>query len=429
MTAFSLVNPGALAKAVKVRFREGKNGRQVLEFNVFLAPKDIWTGAVVPTGDGAKFITTDRSCTVPAIPLDGLPFGNGAYTGTTTVSTGNDGGGSGLDRTREGYFEMMQLGSLSDATQAGWVKHGAGGAAPANCAAIVATNDTLALAAGGNDLFGGGSIINVGSGVDYSYDASAFADFLAPSATLATVLGNEVPNLSSGSPISTVYRAGSKEAVTSNWLTSVDALSATIMHDNIMNEFVLDNATLSGTDWVVTFPTKRYYLQTKNSDNTNINLLPGATGSPVNGATFLPFQRTFWNGACDDITPTFWDREEFQNTTSTVDFSVGNTPKPLLCWTTNVDSFNVARVLGSLLWRNENVGTRQNGWLQLGFRAGARLISLGGSGETDGVAHTYNGLPTIGFAVQSFTNQNAAPGVMATYGGNFYQRTSTLIKP
>jgi hypothetical protein len=27
-----------------------------------------------------------------------------------------------------------------------------------------------------------------------------------------------------------------------------------------MNEFVLDAGTKSGTDWVVTFPTKRYYV-------------------------------------------------------------------------------------------------------------------------------------------------------------------------
>jgi len=433
VTAFSVVNTGVSAKAVKVRFREGKNSREVLDFNLYLSPKDVWTGAVVATTDGAKLITTDKSCTVPAIPAAGVDFRNAAYTGATGVSTGNDGAGAGLDRTREGYFEMIQLGSLSNTTQAGWVTHGAGGAAPANCAAIIAANNTVSLAAGGNELFGGGSIIGVASGVDYTYDASAFADFLVPPVTtLTTILGNESPNFTNGSAISTVYRAGgsgSADAVTSNWTNGVDAISATIMHNNLMNEYVLDSTTLSGTDWVVNFPTKRYYVQTKNTDISGITLLAGASGGPVNGVTALPFQRTFWNGACDDVTPTFWDREEFQNT-STVDFSPATTPTASLCWEANVVTFNNSKVLGSAVSSNVNVGTRQNGWMNLGFRAAAQLVSVGGLGETPTtVPHTYNGLPTIGFAVQSFVNQNAAPGVLATYGGNFYNKTSTLITP
>jgi len=37
-TLFSIVNPhGSPAKAVKVRFFEGRNGRRVLEFNLYLA--------------------------------------------------------------------------------------------------------------------------------------------------------------------------------------------------------------------------------------------------------------------------------------------------------------------------------------------------------------------------------------------------------
>ncbi len=34
------------AKAVKVRFLEGKNSREVLDFNLFLSKHDVWTAAI-----------------------------------------------------------------------------------------------------------------------------------------------------------------------------------------------------------------------------------------------------------------------------------------------------------------------------------------------------------------------------------------------
>ena len=71
----SVVNSTASVKAVKVRFLEGKNSREVLDFNLFLSPKDVWTAGIVPMGavsgtpaPGAGIITADKSCTLPADP-------------------------------------------------------------------------------------------------------------------------------------------------------------------------------------------------------------------------------------------------------------------------------------------------------------------------------------------------------------------------
>ena len=44
----SVVNSTASVKAVKVRFLEGKNSREVLDFNLFLSPKDVWTAGYRP---------------------------------------------------------------------------------------------------------------------------------------------------------------------------------------------------------------------------------------------------------------------------------------------------------------------------------------------------------------------------------------------
>ncbi len=66
----SVVNSTASSKAVKVRFLEGKNSQEVLDFNLFLSPKDVWTAAVLPAGVGAGVATFDKSCTVPKVSSD-----------------------------------------------------------------------------------------------------------------------------------------------------------------------------------------------------------------------------------------------------------------------------------------------------------------------------------------------------------------------
>src|SRR5262245_33464789 len=104
----SVVNSTASAKAVKVRFLEGKNSREVLDFNLYLSPKDVWTAAVIPTANGAGIFTADKSCTTPKVSDSAATpseFVNFAY----TASSGDDADTS-LDRTREGYVEIIEMG-------------------------------------------------------------------------------------------------------------------------------------------------------------------------------------------------------------------------------------------------------------------------------------------------------------------------------
>src|SRR5687768_14269717 len=111
-TLLSVVNTTNRAKAVKVRFLEGRNSREVLDFNLYLSPFDVWTAAVFQlSGTGeANLLTRDTSCTVPAIRTNTslpqtaggdryVPFRNFAYTGGNA-----DNGPTSLTRTREGYF-------------------------------------------------------------------------------------------------------------------------------------------------------------------------------------------------------------------------------------------------------------------------------------------------------------------------------------
>src|SRR5678810_1169910 len=63
-TLVSVINTTAHGKALKVRFREGYDGREVAGFNVYLGPYDSWVGAIYDTsadGTGAVSYTHLRA--------------------------------------------------------------------------------------------------------------------------------------------------------------------------------------------------------------------------------------------------------------------------------------------------------------------------------------------------------------------------------
>lgn len=418
-TYVSVVNTTGSAKAVKVRFTEGRNSREVLDFNLYLSARDTWTGAVVATTDGAKLITADKSCTYPAIPAAGQNFVNYAYTGSTVVpgivDSGGDGAGSGLDRTREGYFEIIEMGVITNATVAAAVTHSSG--VPADCSVVQSASMTMNT--GGTNpvsqptggLAGTASLLNVANGTDFGYDPVALADF--SSANIWFAAGDIRPDMRSALPTSSrVFKAGT--VITTNWAGStgnaaVNAVSAVLMHDNVINEYVLDTATMSGTDWVITMPTKRYYV-------------------PVDGNTetaIAPFTQEFKaTGACEVVAINYWDREE-QTVSTTVDFSPPppGAPASSLCWETTVVTFNNSNVLGSSNSVNIPVDF-ENGWARLAFAQ--TYVSAAATGNSPAGAHTYVGLPVVGFMVQDFVNGNVG-GVLSNYGGNFNHKMTTLI--
>lgn len=62
-TALHITNTTDEFKAVKVRFRRFTDSADVLNFNLYLSPQDMWTGAVVADDNGQpKLISADSSC-------------------------------------------------------------------------------------------------------------------------------------------------------------------------------------------------------------------------------------------------------------------------------------------------------------------------------------------------------------------------------
>jgi hypothetical protein len=432
-TLLSVVNSTASAKAVKVRFLEGKNSREVLDFNLYLSAKDVWVAAVVPTATGAGIYTPDKSCTQPTVsssPSSPTPFVNFAYTGSAA-----DGADASLDRTREGYIEIIEMGDIyTGSVTYDAITHVAG---VPDCAPLSsASADTVA---GSGGLFGTSALINVFSGDAYGVDAIALDGFSTTPLWFAP--GSILPNLANVNPKISVVTNKNTTYVT-DWAATtnpIDAVSAVFMHNAVHNEFVLDTVVQGKTDWVVTMPTKYSYI---------------ATG-PGNNAGRL-FQRNFNgnSGSCDDVVLTSYDREE-RTVSSPGTFSP---PPPTvtdaICWEANVITLNGGNILGS---KNlQNIPTSfQNGWAAVAFpligTAGsptAKHVLYGGASTTATItgttiatgtlaATTFAGLPVVGFAVQSYNNgvlsvQAGASGalslVQSNYGVNFNHKTTRVIQ-
>lgn len=438
-TYISIANTTASAKAVKVRFLEGKNSREVLDFNLYLSANDMWTGAVLATATGAKLVTTDTSCTpLPVVSATGVSpvvrgadFVNFAYAGTNTEmaagapvdpTTGNIGDfeATSLDRTREGYFEIVEMGTIIGGTALETaVTHVSG--TPANCTvanALTAAGAAAALTEPTGGLIGSASLMNVVNGTDANYDAIALSAF--SNLRIWDVSGSFAPDLTFANPkSSTVFKNGAP--VTSAWArvggSPADPVTAVLMHDQLLNEFVLDVATLSNTDWVVTMPTKRHYVG-----------VDGGTLNPLYAA-ITPFTSRFYTGgACEAVSLTYYNREEGTPTGSTPLLS----PLPpgvqgdALCWESTVLSFNnsgatstASDILGSTNFVSKAINSSyNNGWMRMSFNGASNNM-------TDGI-YTYTGLPAVGFMVQDFVNGNVG-GVLSNYGGAFSHKYRTNI--
>ncbi len=424
----SVVNSTASAKVVKVRFLEGKNSREVLDFNLYLSPKDVWTTAIIPTSDGAGIFTADKSCTTPTVSNSSsspTAFVNFAYVGDT--------GGDSLDRTREGYAEIIEMGDVIGSTAVA-VTH-VNGVPPCTASALadsVAQSNTVP---GSGGLFGSITLINVLKGEDFGVDPTVLDGFSSVARWFPP--GDVKPTLADVNPKTSVVVAGSNVYIT-DWTTSgnnVDPVSAVLMHNNVYNEYVLDPNTKSATDWVVTFPTKREYV---------------FVGT---GLAQKLFEKNFQNGSCDAVALTIYDREERSEIVQG-----GFSPPPptvfdSICWEANVISYlypkSSAAPAASTVFGSKNFSAirtdYQAGWVNLNFQSSnvtsGRHKLVGGAStvfntKTGGVigllTTTFNGLPVVGFSAITFVNDvlTVGPGaqIQSNYGGNFNHKLTTSVQ-
>ena len=102
-TFIGVANTTGEVKVLKVRFREGVESEDVLDFQVWLSPFDHWTAVMFQVGGKVNVSTSDTSCTVPSLA-------SGANLVTNRVSslyTGNV-----LDRMSEGHIEIFEMATV-----------------------------------------------------------------------------------------------------------------------------------------------------------------------------------------------------------------------------------------------------------------------------------------------------------------------------
>ena len=496
-TLISIVNTTDRGKAVKIRFIEALNSREVLDFNIYMSPFDVWTAAVTAdAGGGAKMITADTTCTVPYFFGDrpaGAAFGeqrfldfqyNAAAVPALNFAGTIDGGPSGIERTKSGYIEVIEMGTFveqpesagGEGSVAFWAKHNASGV-PNNCDAIVDlwreaapganptpgqlgywlgrdTNgnpvnsdstwgfDTDIGASGG--LFGAASIVNVAQGTMFSYNATAIDGFYNVGTTDHTDPGDLFPNLASNNnQQSIVFDNGALQVIDWNAPGTPLALNATLTLAELMNEYIMDSALGARTEWVLTFPTKGFHVDAAPGGNSLVE--PGDDAIP-------PFSE-IWTVArprsCDELSFRFWDREELEPTAPPGQpggVIVSPPPPPTapptvptfqLCRESNVVRLvndgsepDATEILGEplrgapfelLSYTNLSLPEQfSSGWLRFDFTSRESLEGTAVIGNSTGVL----GLPVIGFGVTTIQNGDLGSGVRANYGGTFQHRGS-----
>lgn len=450
-TYINIINSDSvLGKAVKVRFIEGKASREVLDFNLYLSPNDMWAGAITRNAAGEPILRTwDNSCTAPEIltPAGASTSVSGATREAAFVNfdyTGDAVKDNSLTRAMEGYVEIIQMADLTSGTKTvggsnidtfAASKHAATGI-PANCALIRTgwLNGSYSTVTDGmtapttSTLSGYGTLLNPLEGTDVTMDAVALAAFTATA--IHNAPGSIQPDLGAVNPQISDVLYGSNEYNT-NWtagiiagLTPAVPVSAVLMRNQVINEYAVAAApTGLGSDWEVTLPTKRKHTEA-----------PVGFRAPFSNA--LALTSTGW---CELITLTAYDREE-QITAAGLIFSP---PPPAgqnsLCWEANVISIanagTTSNVLGSLNVRQTLTVPYSAGWLRMAFTQASQVIPaaiigantivtpLGGAPAAP-AALSYYGLPVLGAMFQSFVNT----GTVINYGGTSTHRYSRDIR-
>jgi hypothetical protein len=111
-------------------------------------------------------------------------------------------------------------------------------------------------------LFGGAAVVNVANGTMFSYDALAIQGYDKSEARRHNEPGTIHPSLNDGSEQDAwvFFGVPQNKATKLSYNRPVDAISAIFMHENIMNEYTLETIAGASTEWIVTMPTKSFYV-------------------------------------------------------------------------------------------------------------------------------------------------------------------------
>ncbi|SDZ74123.1 hypothetical protein SAMN05660964_00079 [Thiothrix caldifontis] len=439
VTNINLVNSTDQTKAVKIRFREGKTSHDVLDFNIYMSPEDVWTGTVKNGQDASGnwtgvLSTTDRTCTLPALAscddgkcLAEQPFnGHNIYQGVTGADT------------KEGYVEVIEMGVVDDITVKQGVLHNNG--KPNNCKTVEEawTKGTFTqgegasakgLSAPTGGLFGSSAVINIAKGSAFALDPIAIDNY---STQAQHYLSHDpenflLPSLASGnvasSSIMVRNASGEGEMVVTDWNVQADAcledkdeltprcgtnpypIAHVLLAPHVMNEYFVDptDGYDGHTDWVITFPMKKHGIH----QDVVANFENGIFDREETKAGFSKPNSGF------GFSPVLPGKKP--------DSSTLNREVNVISFKSTDPSYDDSRtVLSSYAKQSVTTGAFVSGWARLGFtgydlKAGFKAAQAYGStaGTYNADSNIYKGVPAVGSA---FLEGNISENPNARFG-------------
>ncbi len=399
-TYMHVVNNTSDQKAVKMRFMEGVNSAVVLEFNVYLGPYDVFPVALaVNDFGGTSVITNDATCTVPALGTSNSP-----YDGTQTeLESGavlrsqpfvpylfeNDESGD-ISRTLIGHAEVIEMGVVSDTVDVADCKVVRDLWSSGAWASNTATNVTSP--AGG--LSGSSLFIVPSLAYSMNVPVTAVDGWAKANTNYHKSPGVLSPDLNDG--VSTARVNDLVLDYTSKTNGSVLATSALLASKRINNEVQTEDAIAAETDWVVTFPTKKYFT---NGTSASAPFTTVYDGTEADG------------DSCEPMSLIRRDRES--NATSATSQFVPDAPdgvEDTVCSAVNVLAFNSKSALV----------TSTNKEVSYAFQAGSATLNTGQKLPKDDNNVEIKGLPVLGFSGTRFVN-----GAMS-YGYSVEHKSMTV---
>jgi hypothetical protein len=402
-TLVTVTNDNDQAKAVKITFREGTHGQAVFAYNVYLDARDVWAFGLVPLNSSSipgqsgnphlMHLTVDQSC-VPFLIKSGQEFWPIEVGGDTLAVTGN----------REGFIEIIEMGVLDEPVST-WADT-TGSGVPISCVFIQSawaeTDESgfwnpeqggdlqqhILPPAGG--LTAEAFLIDVDSGRNYAYQATALTDFFAPGASHHTPPADDSLSLdAAGQTNSWIETETGPQSINAD--TGLLAVKTALIRAQALATYDLSVVANGQSEVITTFPLQRF-------------------GSDPGGA----------DCAADDsaITWQMYDREGRLLSQSTA-------PEPL-CQSVLVTTFVPAGQTlpdTSFITGTERMLTVQPpagdgepaGHLLMNF-SGAQEVTVVEQGEP--VSRQLLGVPVIGMVLQNYTNAAAQEGLLAQYASS-----------